>query len=168
MNICVPPTSINQPRLAEGFDHHGFGRHAAGVRVAASAEAVVVEAARFGIDIQPVNPNGGAAKITMPHRLFFGGNILNADGLRNLVLRQNLPQTCDRTRSVGSTTGFQNHEGGIRGRRERTGARSSPDNQHNREHNIVQKTNHGESITQINREENPRERKAPKAPSILA
>ncbi len=104
----------------------------------------------------------------MLHRLFFGGDILNANGLRNFVLRQNLPQARDRTLAIKSATGFQNHEGGIRGRRERTGARSSPDNQHNREHNIVQKTNHGESITQINREENPRERKAPKAPSILA
>ena len=106
VNICVPPTSINQPRLAEGIEHHGFGRHAAGVRIAASAEAVVVEAAHFGIDIQHVNPNGGAAEKAMLHRLFFGGDVQNANGLRNFVLRQNLPQACDRTRSVGSTAGF--------------------------------------------------------------
>ena len=98
--------SLQHPRLAQGFEHHRFGRHAAGVRIAASAEAVVVEAAHFGIDVQPVNSNGGAAKKLMPHRLFFGGDILNANGLRNFVLRQHLPQTCDRTLAIGSTTGF--------------------------------------------------------------
>ena len=79
------PCSLNfnyatPTRLAEGFEHHRFGWHAAGVRVAASTEAVVVEGARFRIDVQPVNPNGRAAKITMPHRLFFDGNILNTNG----------------------------------------------------------------------------------------
>ena len=104
--------SARQPRLAQGFEHHGFGWHAAGGRIAASAEAVVVEAAHFGIDVQPVNPNGGAAKKLMPHRLFFGGDILNANRLRNFLIRQNLPQARDRTLPIRSATGFQHHDGG--------------------------------------------------------
>ena len=98
--------STRQPRLAEGFEHHRFGRHAAGVRIAASAEAVVVEAAHFGIDIHTANLDSGATEKSVLHRLGLGGDVQHANGRGNLLLRQNLPQACDRTRSVGSTAGF--------------------------------------------------------------
>jgi hypothetical protein len=65
----------------------------------------------------------------MAHRLFLGGNILNANRLQNFVIRQNLPQARDRTLPIRSATGFQHHECARPHRPLRRGARTQPKSQ---------------------------------------
>ena len=99
--------SIRQPRLAKRVEHHSLGRHAAGVRISASGEAEVIEGASLGVDVPPENLDGRAAEKPMPHRLGFGGDFTDVNGLGNFVLRQNLPQTHDRALGIASAAGFQ-------------------------------------------------------------
>ena len=124
----IEPRSRQKARLAQGVENHWLWGHTRCSVIDASTGGEVRAGARFGVDVQPANLDGGAAEEAVFFNLRRRGHGDALDGHLQRKLRQHLPQTRDRALNIPSSAGLEDDDfgGGVfgshRGLRMRTRA----------------------------------------------